>query len=201
MMNANQWRELLQEISCVILAQDQPENDDVNRPKFTPEIHAAGYIGFEGATEAQIVAAETRLGIRFPPSYRTFLSVSNGWPVMWHSVEPGELWSTEQIRWTREQDPQLVDVLTEFGDDISVEEHIKGRDDSFGQYRKQAVANLLSISEHGDACDLLLCPDIVDENGEWECWKTSSWGGTGRWPSIQGWFRDVFEFHSQIDKK
>ncbi len=71
-MNADQWREFLLEISRVILAQDQAGNDDVNRPNFTPEIHALGYIGFEGATETQIVAAETRLGERFPPSYRTF---------------------------------------------------------------------------------------------------------------------------------
>ena len=199
-MNADQWRELLLEISRVILAQDQPGNDDVNRPNFTLEIHAAGYIGFEGATETQIVAAETGLGIRFPPSYRTFLSVSNGWPVMWNSVQPGQLWSTEQIRWTREQDPQLVEILEEFGDDISVEEHLRNRDDGFGRYRKQCVANLLSISEHGDACELLLCPEVVDKNGEWECWKTSSWGGTERWPGIEGWFQDVYEFYIQIDE-
>ena len=38
-MKVKQWRELLLETSRVILAQDQPDNDDVNRLKFAPEIH------------------------------------------------------------------------------------------------------------------------------------------------------------------
>jgi hypothetical protein len=198
-MNAQQWRELLLQVSRVILAQDQPENTDSNRPHFAPKIHAAGYIGFEGATEDQICAAESRLGARFPPSYRTFLSVSNGWPVMWDSIQPGELWSTEQIRWTREQDPHLVEILEEFGYDISVEEHLKERGDEFGRHSKHLVSNLLSISEHGDACDLVLCPEVVDKNGEWECWFTSSWGGNRRWAGIEGWFQDVYKFYSKRD--
>ena len=199
-MNATQWRQLLDEVSRVILAQDQPENEDGNRPEFSPEVHAAGYIGFEGATEEQIMKAETRLGVKFPPSYRAFLSVSNGWPLMWGSIEPGQLWSTKDIRWARDQDPELLAIWGEYSDVISIEEHLQGRDDGFGNYGKQYVANLLSISEHGDACELLLCPDVVDESGEWECWKASSWGGTPRWGRIEEWFRDVIEFHSRVDE-
>jgi hypothetical protein len=156
-------------------------------------------IGFEGATEAQICVAETRLGARFPPSYRTFLSVSNGWPTMWGSIQPGELWSNEQIRWTREQDPQLVKILEEFGDDILAGEHLKETDDAFGKYSKHYVAKLLSMSEYGDACDLLLCPEVVDQRSEWECWFTSSWGGNRRSPRTDGWFQDVIEFCSKGD--
>ncbi|MFV0259757.1 MAG: SMI1/KNR4 family protein [Acidimicrobiales bacterium] len=38
----------------------------------------SGSVLLPGASEAEIVAAELRLGIRFPPSYRAFLATSNG---------------------------------------------------------------------------------------------------------------------------
>lgn len=198
-MNPTQWREFLGELSRAILALDVPENNDVNRPHFSPEIRASGYIGCAGATEAQIAAAEMRLGCVFPPSYRAFLSVSNGWPVNWHSVEPGKLWACDEIQWVREQDPNLVEIFGQYNHEVSAAEHLKsGRDenDDWG-FRGQYVANLLSVSAHGDACDLLICPEVVDENGEWECWKISSWGGVNRWPSFEQWFRDVLEFHRE----
>ena len=197
-MNFLQWREFLGELSAVILARDAA-SDDVNRPHFSPEIHAAGYVGFSGASEAQISAAEVRLGAKFPPSYRTFLSVSNGWPCVWDSVEPGKLWSTEEIRWAREQDPELIEIFGTNEEEISPEEHLNLREDGFSRYRGQYLQNLLCISEHGDACDLLLSPEVVDENGEWECWKISSWGGVGRWQIFDEWFRDVLEFHREND--
>ncbi len=84
-MNSNQWRELLTEISRVLLLRDEWSEGEVNRPDFSEEARASGFLGFEGATESQIVATETRLGVRFPPSYRAFLEVSNGWPMMWSS--------------------------------------------------------------------------------------------------------------------
>jgi hypothetical protein len=40
---------------------------------------ASKWLGYPGATESQIVAAETRLGKIFPPDYRQFLALSNGW--------------------------------------------------------------------------------------------------------------------------
>jgi hypothetical protein len=39
---------------------------------------AAGWLGEPGATDEEISSAEHRLGMRLPPSYRSFLAVSNG---------------------------------------------------------------------------------------------------------------------------
>ncbi len=39
----------------------------------------AGWLGFPPASEERIQALEERLGHRLPPSYRTFLTVSDGW--------------------------------------------------------------------------------------------------------------------------
>jgi hypothetical protein len=191
-----EWRDFLGELSRVLLDKDQRETDDANRPTFPLAAHESGYIGFEGATEEQIVAAEQRLNAKLPLSYRTFLKVSNGWPVMWHSVEPGKLWSTEEIRWTREQDPELIEIWGAPEFEISPEEHLATQgDENDSGYRSQYVQNLLSISDHGDACDLLLSPEVVDKNGEWECWKIASWyPGAQRWRSFEEWFRDALEF-------
>lgn len=196
--SASQWLELLQTLSRAVLARSLSETEDGNRPQFSPATHAAGIIGFPGASEAQIEVAEARLGVRFPPSYRTFLSVSNGWPEMWSSVEPGQLWPTHKIAWARDQSPWLIEILTEHGDEISREEHVRLRDteSGFEPYRKGCVANLLSISERGDACELMLCPDVTDPNGDWECWKDSSWGGTQRFANLQAWFRSEIEWFS-----
>jgi hypothetical protein len=200
-MNATEWREFLQEVSRVILAKEALEIDDVNRPNFPQAVRDAGYIGYEGASEEQIVVAEARLGVRFPPSYRTFLSVSNGWPVMWHSAEAGELWSTEKIGWARDQDPNLVEVWGEVYDEVSPEEHLRDRGEaSNGGFRAQYVKNLLAISDHGDACDLLLSPEVVDENGELECWLIASWiPGAARHSSFEAWFRSAYEFQRSAE--
>ena len=196
-MNPDEWRDFLHELSRVLLQKDNPQNTDVNRPQFSPEIHAAGYIGLPGATEEQIAEAEARLGVRFPPSYRAFLGVSNGWPVMWHSVEPGQLWSTEQICWARDQDPELVEVWGEAYYEVPPELHIADRDDP--NFRHQYVAGLLSISEHGDS-DLLLSPEVVDEDGEWECWLIAAWiPGAQRHRSFKAWFQSTYEFHLEND--
>jgi hypothetical protein len=200
-MNQDEWRDFLHLFSRVLLAKDTPDNDDVNRPNFSPEIHERGYIGFDGATEEQIAAAEARLGVRLPPSYRTFLSVSNGWPVMWHSVEPGELWPAERIGLWRVQDPEAVEVWgTQQGEETSPEEHRRSRGEDEIGYREQYVQNLIAISDRGDACDLLLSPEVVDSDGEWECWKIASWiPGAHRFRSFEDWFRDAYAFHAADD--
>jgi hypothetical protein len=46
--------------------------------RLAPEIEERGSVLREPATEAQIAAADERLGVRLPPSYRAFLLVSNG---------------------------------------------------------------------------------------------------------------------------
>jgi hypothetical protein len=64
---------------------------------FPPEVLASGWLGYPGATEAQLVGAESRLGIRLPPSYRSFLRTTNGWRMTSPFIY--KLWSTEDIDW------------------------------------------------------------------------------------------------------
>lgn len=202
-MTQAEWRQFLQDLSRVALADDL-QREPQNR-MFSPEVHAAGYIGREGATEAEIAAAELRLGAQLPPSYRTFLLVSNGLPEMSSSVMPGDLYSADKIYWLREHDPHNLKAwgeIVEPDEDISPEEHIHWRDErgDGGMYREAYVANLLSISDRGDACDLLLSPEVVDINGEWECWKIANWHpGAHRFRTFEMWIQQEYQFLAEPD--
>jgi len=185
------WLILLTQLSQVALTDD--DRRDPNMRIFSLETRAQGYLGCAGATEEQIVAAENRLGVRLPASYRTFLSISNGWPMISSEAMPGRLWSVDEIYWIRDHDPHAIKIWGEGNDDISPEEHLKGQDSL--NYRKAYVKNLLSISDHGDACDLLLSPEIVDPLGEWECWQIANWyPGAVRYASFQTWITEKLVF-------
>ena len=54
-----------------------------------------------GASEDQLAAAEARLKIKLPPSYRTFLSACNGWKSA--SDMTPILRPVEKIRWFRKE--------------------------------------------------------------------------------------------------
>ncbi|MGZ6390975.1 MAG: SMI1/KNR4 family protein, partial [Ktedonobacterales bacterium] len=63
------------------------------------ELVRSRWLGYPGASAAQIVAVEQRLGVTSPPSYRTFLATVNGcWLVSGYAFAYA-FWSTEQVEW------------------------------------------------------------------------------------------------------
>ena len=67
------WRRFLKRASRDMLK-------DVNIREDRPdEMVAASWLGYKGASETAILALEKRLGTSLPPSYRSFLAVSDGW--------------------------------------------------------------------------------------------------------------------------
>ena len=68
------------------------------------------------ASESQIAREEARLGVRLPPSLRSFYLHSNG-----HGVVGNFIWSVrsvEQVGWLRDVVPELYDNI--FEDDAAV---------------------------------------------------------------------------------
>ncbi|MEA5618581.1 SMI1/KNR4 family protein [Cronbergia sp. UHCC 0137] len=163
------WEHLLKKFSYKLI-EGRREYD---RWELTPEIVASKWLGNPSASEEQIVLAETRLGKRFPPSYREFLKVSNGWCNSdWTDLQ---LWSTEEIEWfsTRNEDWILAWQL-------DINEVPSVPDDQYFVYgeaqdciylRREYLPTALEISsDSGDGDIFLLIPDVVFENGEWEAW-------------------------------
>src|SRR5437867_13242462 len=105
-MSIFQWRDLLAALSHAIVEGDFAVNLPEEEEEATPEWH-----GYSPATEVQIVAAEVRLGCRFPPSYRSFLQVSNGWRDAGPSIY--RLWSTEEVEWFAARNQDWIDAWTE----------------------------------------------------------------------------------------
>lgn len=173
------WPDLLQGISDLVLS--DPENAWIG-----PEVRARGTLGFPGADEADIAAAEARLGTRFPPSYREFLKASNGWEAM-GAAAPGKLWSTTEIEWLSVRNQELIEDAGTFecGPEMHLAQQLRDPCWYHGPYMERA----LEISDWGDACILFLCPDVVTPEGEWECWEYASWHpGAHRYPSFGHWF-------------
>ena len=67
----------------------------------------SGWLGHPGATEAQLAAAEQRLGRRLPPSYREFLQVTNGWRLPWMTIS--RLLPIEQVDLFQARDPNAAE--------------------------------------------------------------------------------------------
>ncbi|MFJ2209519.1 SMI1/KNR4 family protein [Streptomyces microflavus] len=75
-----EWRAFLSDYNARHINSDEVrEAIEDHRQVISEERLKAGWAGAEPAGEEAIVAAEERLGVRFPPSYGNFLRVSDGW--------------------------------------------------------------------------------------------------------------------------
>lgn len=148
----DKWRALLQQLSDLALS------DEDIRKRLTADQIKKRWMGEAPATEEQIAAAERRLGVRLPPSYRAFLKVSNGWHYPNRFV--ARLAGTEEIGFTKDVDPNLINAWKEYTDEP--ETHL-------------AETLLINVpSNYDDAASFMLNPATVGD-GEMEAWFFSSW--------------------------
>jgi hypothetical protein len=101
------------------------------------------------ADEDAIRAAEQRLGVPLPPSYRNFLLVSDGWADM--ATIAGTLRKVDAIGWYPEVDPEMWTAW--FGPDMDFD----------------------TDSNQGDVW--VLSADHIDADGEWRAYEW--WPGDG----------------------
>ena len=170
-MKETEWKAFLTEYSRELLA-----NEKV-RKRLQPEVVESGWLGFEPATEAEIVAAETRLGVRFPPSYRAFLRVTHGWRHVNTFVH--RMWPTTEIAWFRQRNQPWIDAYVEPAKDdprLPDEKYlVYGKAQDSVWFRPEYLQTALEISDTGDEAILLLNPEIVTAEGEWEAWFFANW--------------------------
>jgi len=141
-----------------------------------------------GASEVQLAAAEERLKIKLPPSYRTFLSASNGWKFasdMTPVIRP-----VEKIRWFRKEHKDWYEAYQMCAEPISVLEknYFDYANQDCAVFEIKHFAQALCISEIGDDAVVLLNPMVIWPDGEWEAWYFSnSSPGATRYRSFAGW--------------
>ncbi|WP_155369982.1 SMI1/KNR4 family protein [Catellatospora vulcania] len=148
-----QWRRYLAEYSADVLR--VAEDDELGQ--VSDAQRASRWLGFDGASAAQLAVLEQRLGTALPPSYRSFLAASDGWlnisTFMWTMRTTGD------VGWLRDADPDLLGILRE---------HAPPEDASLGD-------RALLVSGDGDAQYWLLDPGDVSPDGEWAAYIWASW--------------------------
>jgi hypothetical protein len=165
------WRSFLRNFSKALLA------DEDIRSKAPPEVVESCWLGFEAASELDIQQAEARLGVRLPPSYRSFLRVSNGWRHVSHFID--RLLPTFEIRWFSENNQDWIDAYVGPSRGLpylSDEEYLvygDGQDPC--KFRVEYLQTTLEISGVGDSAVYLLNPHTITPDGEWEAWSFANW--------------------------
>ncbi|MCP2342573.1 SMI1/KNR4 family protein [Actinomadura rupiterrae] len=146
-----------------------------------PDVVRDRWLGFAPASPEAVEAAEERIGMRLPPSYRDFLLTTDGWRdagiFVWRMSD------TSALGWVRD----LVSYWTEW-DGITED----------GEAETGPVTRGLLISSEADAGILFLDPGDIDENGEWAAYSLFSWRAAPpeRFPSFRALMEDLYaEFH------
>ncbi|MFI9812509.1 SMI1/KNR4 family protein [Saccharothrix variisporea] len=142
-----------------------------------PAVLRDRWLGFAPATEEEVAAAEARLGVRLPPSYREFLLTTNGWRNAGAFVR-------------RMRDTHTLGRLRDLEPHWQVWEDLAA-DDSDSDSDGSLFTRSLLLSLEADAGILFLDPADVDQAGEWAAYSLFSWRAA---PPVRfGSFRELME--------
>jgi cell wall assembly regulator SMI1 len=139
------WLDLLSRLAVKVLARGDQVAD------LSESALETGWFGTAGATDADLAALESRLGVKLPPSYRSFLKTTNGWGPTSFAVE--RLLRAEEVVRFAESEPDWVQIWSENEDG-------------------PALKTAIQVSTVGDGVCLLI---PSDQKAEWETWFFANW--------------------------
>jgi hypothetical protein len=157
-LTVTEWREYLRGYSAEFLGSDylrEAEAEDLAKWMVSPAQRAAGWLGYEPASEQMLEEAEHRLGITLPASYQNFLLASNGWSTIRYWNGPFDLLGADKIGWFPDLEPELLDAwdMDHFGDKLAV------------------LKRCVLIGHYGSGYYWLLHADSIADNGEWTAYE------------------------------
>lgn len=159
--------------------------------EFASAAGAGSWPGEPGATEEQLSAAEQKLKVKLPPSYRAFLAASNGWRGASQSIPV--LRGVQKLKWFRKEHRDWVEAYTMQGMEpplVSEQDYFNYASETSGDFDLSHLGQTLCIGEVGDDAVLLLNPMVVWPDGEWEVWFFANWvPGAERYRSFADWMR------------
>ncbi|RPE44315.1 hypothetical protein EDD90_7552 [Streptomyces sp. Ag109_O5-1] len=157
---------------------EEPAGDEESKPDRR--------LDFPAASQERIGALEERLGHQLPPSYRTFLAVSDGWRhaggFVWLLAGTGQVRPHEDAAGLSEYFPGELD------EDSAPEDVLLA-----GMWGRA-----LQLDVESDAVHVLLDPGDVDEAGEWAVYTWAPWYGDmpRRYGSFRAFMEAMYrEFH------
>ena len=162
------WKDLLTRWSAEIVGSGDYEDE------LTPEVTTSGWLGYRRASKGEIATAEARLGVTFPPSYREFLQVSNGWRMTTGFVR--RLRPVNEVQWFAAEEQATIDAWKAGAGEhpVSDQEYSVYGDTAVQPLRAEYLQTALAVSDYGDGI-YLLNPQTVTPEGEWEAWFFAPW--------------------------
>lgn len=190
MTSDDAWQALLSDYNRALLAAPTV------RTALPPRLVAAGWLGAPGASTAAIESSEARLGTPLPPSYRAFLTTSNGWT---YARQGSRLLAVEDIDWLEPMHLAIVEGWIEGrsydpGPPISDAEYfVYGPEQQPYTMRDDYLRTALCVSDPEASELYLLNPRIVTPEGEWEAWFFADWlAGARRYRSFWDLMREEY---------
>jgi hypothetical protein len=164
------WKTLLAPVSARLL--DTADSNDIDwLRRSDPEaerVLASGWLGYPGATEAQIAAAEARLGKSLPPDYRQFLLLTNGWrDFRQYPFGLVRLLPVEEIDGIVAYDDRERIGRVEAWLELKTTGQLSEYEDEPPEDHFRAT--ILIGESDGNEC-IMLNPLGVNDRGEWEAW-------------------------------
>jgi SMI1 / KNR4 family (SUKH-1) len=187
----NELRDVFSQLNTVLLQSEEWRND------LTEDCISTGWCGSPPATAGEISGAEARLGIRFPHSYRVFLTISNGWRPFNSSIE--RLLPVQEVQYFKIADPEKLVTLQRSYDETNItDKEYRDYEDSkhMEALRHRYYPESLLVSKPWGVEDdmVLLNPQIISDEGEWEVIFFANWiPGNQR-------YRSFFEFVAEKAK-
>lgn len=115
------------------------------------------WLGYDGATEEQIISSENKLSVKFPTSYKEFLYISNGWRYLGTYIL--RVSCVEDVDWYINKSKE------EYGIYIEANKDIQSSDIANLKYTLQITEQIKS-----ELYTYHLNSKSVSKNGEWEAW-------------------------------
>lgn len=166
LMDIPTWNTFLTTWNTTVFTQFQAEVfSDVPHPP---------WLGRQPVDQQRIQALEKRLqvSIPLPPSYRSFLLVTNGWR-LWSHLD--WIFSIDEVRWYAQDHQDNIDAWNDPDErwDVPDEEYfVYGSAQRSTDLRVEYLPQTLYIGESVGG-QFLLNPNIVTNDGEWETWYFS----------------------------
>jgi HEAT repeat protein len=154
------WPSILEKFSHALV------RDPYYSLELPDDVVESGWLGYPGAGEDEISAAEQRLGFKFPPSYKSFLMTSNGF----RHAGVRDLFHVEQVAYVEELMPG---VIGEASYEVPDEEYfVYGPEQDPVNMRYVYLPRCIALSSNYDGEMYLLNP-AVTFGEECEAWLLS----------------------------
>lgn len=174
-MTRAEWEALLRQWSRETLER----LDEEALAELPPDVRSSGWLGAAGASDEELAQLEARLGRALPGSHRTFLQASNGWWQPNHAIT--RVYAVSDVDWFASRSAGALAGWMQSTEEEAREPVLDADyfryDESQdpAQLRVEYLPSTLEIGSTHDEDFLLLNPEVVAADGEWESLFLASW--------------------------